>query len=96
MKPNRKYAHLYAVVRYATEADELTPIDMRFSIIKVVADPHYANQEAARLGGLNEGKGYHYFVQIARFEDVPIVAQPVPPINLPLPEAEQVKPEEQG
>jgi len=72
MKPSKKYEHLYAVVRYAIDADETTPIDLRFFIVKVVADRQYADEEAKRLSDLNKEKGYYYFVQIARYEDEPI------------------------
>jgi hypothetical protein len=70
MKPSKKYEHLYAVVRYDT--DETTPIDLRFFIVKVVADRQYADEEAKRLFALNKKKGYYYFVQIARYEGAPI------------------------
>lgn len=91
MKPNRKFAHLYAVVRYATDADELTPLELRFQIVKVVPDRRYAEQEATRLRTLNEAKGYHYFVQIARFEEVQVEAHSMSPGPLPPLEVGQVE-----
>ena len=82
LKPNRKYEHLYAIVRYVTNADEATPIDLRFLVTKVVSDGNYAQREANRLNTLNKDKDYHYFVQITRFEEVPPAAAPVPPMLL--------------
>jgi hypothetical protein len=86
MKPSKKYTHLHAIVRYAKEASDITPLELRFQIVKLVEDPNYALQEANRLSQLNEAKGYHYFVQIARFEEPKVEAQPVPPIQLPPPD----------
>ena len=72
MKPNKKYEHLYAIVRYESDAEELTPIDLRVVVKKIVNDPHYAEQEVKRLNDLNQEKGSYYFCQVTRFEDVPI------------------------
>jgi hypothetical protein len=81
LKPNRKYGHLYAIVRYETDADPLAPIDLRITVKKVVSDPHFAAREVERLNELNQEKGSYYFFQITRFEDVPVEVQDVAPIR---------------
>jgi hypothetical protein len=75
LKPNKKYGHLYAIIRYETDADPMTPIDIRVTVKKVVCDPHYAAREVERLNELNQEKGCYYFSQVTRFEDVPVEVQ---------------------
>jgi hypothetical protein len=87
LKANRKYQHLYAITRYAPHADEKTPLDLRFTVTKVVTDAEYAQQEVNRLNELNKEKGYCYFFQITRFEEVPTSAQPISPMELGAPES---------
>jgi hypothetical protein len=70
MKPNKKYQHVYAIIRYETDADETTPIHLRITVKKIVVDPHYADAEVKRLNDLKRDKGSYYFTQITRFEDV--------------------------
>lgn len=77
MKPNKKYQHIYAIIRYETDADECSPIDLRITVKKVVVDPHFADQEVKRLNELNKDKGAYYFSQVTRFEDVPVEVQEV-------------------
>jgi hypothetical protein len=78
LKPNKKYGHVYAIVRYETDADQDSPVDLRVTVKKVVADAHYAEREVKRLNDLNREKGSYYFYQVTRFEDVPAEAQTVP------------------
>lgn len=80
MKPNKKYQHIYAIVRYATNADDKTPIDLRFFVTKVVTDGNYADREVKRLNELNKDKDYCYFSQITRFEEVPVTTEEIKPI----------------
>jgi hypothetical protein len=75
LKPNRIYQHIYAIVRYETDADENTPIDLRVTVKKVVVDPHYAEKEVKRLNDLNKEKSCYYFYQVTRFEDTPVEIQ---------------------
>ena len=72
LKPNKKYGHLCAILRYETDADPMTPIDLRVTVKKVVCDPRYAACEVERLNKLNQEKGRYYFSQVTRFEDVPV------------------------
>ena len=37
MKPNRKYQHMYAIIRYETDADMNAPIDLRITVKAVRA-----------------------------------------------------------
>jgi hypothetical protein len=83
LKPNRKYEHLFAIIRHATKADEHMPLDLRFVVTKVVTDPSYAQQEVNRLNELNDGKGYYYFTQITRIEEFPVKAEPTPSVQMP-------------
>ena len=87
LKANRKYQHLYAIVRHWTKADEKAPVDLRFSVTKVVSDGNYAEREVNRLNELNADKDYYYFTQITRFEEVPIEAEPIAPVQLSLSDA---------
>jgi hypothetical protein len=79
MKASTKYQHVYAIIRYETDADSNAPIDLRITVKKVVVDPHYAEEEVKRLNDLNQDKGSYYFYQVTRFEDVPVEAQTLPP-----------------
>ena len=81
MKPNKKYDHIYAIVRYETDEGEDAPIDLRITVKKVVVDPDYAEKEVERLNALNKDKGSYYFCQVTRFEDVPVEAEAVPPMQ---------------
>ena len=82
MKPNRKYQHMYAIIRYETDADMNAPIDLRITVKKVVVDPHYAEKEVKRLNELNKDKGSYYFCQVTRFENAPVEVQVLPPMQL--------------
>ncbi len=82
MKPNQKYQHMYAIIRYETDADMNAAIDLRITVKKVVVDPHYAEQEVKRLNELNKDKGSYYFCQVTRFEDTPVEIQALPPMQL--------------
>jgi hypothetical protein len=82
MKPSKKYQHLYAIVRYETDADENAPIDLRVTVKKVVVDPHHAEAEVKRLNDLNKDKSCYYFCQVTRFEDALVEVQELPPIPL--------------
>jgi hypothetical protein len=81
LKPNRKYQHIYAIIRYETDADPNAPIDFRVTVKKVVIDPHYAEEEVKRLNDLNKDKGAYYFCQVTRLEDAPIEMQTVSPMQ---------------
>ena len=78
LKPNRRFEHLYAITRYATQGDDQMPLDLRFTVTKVVTDSNYAQEEVNRLNQLNKDKGYYYFSQITRLEEVPVRSEPVP------------------
>ena len=64
LKPSNKYQHIYAILRYETDADEKVPIDLRITVKKVVYDPHYSESEVKRLNVLNKDKGAYYFCQL--------------------------------
>ena len=75
LKSNRKHEHLYAIIRYETDADEMTPVDLRFVVKKVVTDPQYAEDEVRRRNDLNAGKRSYYFFQVTRLEEPAIEAR---------------------
>ena len=79
LKTNKKYGHMYAIIRYETDSDPTTPIDLCVTVKKVVSDPHHAAKEVERLNELNKEKGCYYFYQITRFEEVPLELQEVAP-----------------
>ena len=70
LKPNKKYGHLYAIIRHDTFCQ--APINIQVTVKKVVSDPVYAAREVERLNELNSEKGCYYFYQITRFEEVPV------------------------
>lgn len=78
LKPSKKYQHIYAILRYESDAGPETPIDFRVTVKKVVVDPHYADKEVKRLNDLNREKGAYYFCQVTRFEEAPAETQSVP------------------
>lgn len=82
MKPNKKYEHLYAIVRYERNVDGNLLIDLRVTVKKIVTDGDYAAQEVARLNELNADKGAYYFFQVTRFESPPVDVVPVPPLDV--------------
>jgi len=73
LKPNKKYGHLYAIIRH--DAGSHAPIDQQVTVKKVVSDPLYAAREVERLNELNSEKGCYYFYQITRFEEIPVEAR---------------------
>jgi hypothetical protein len=82
LKPNKKHRHIYAIIRYEADAGEGVPIDFRITVKKVVVDPDYADREVKRLNELNKDKGSYYFSQLTRFEDVPLEAHELSPVEL--------------
>ena len=82
LKPNKRYEHVYAIIRYETDAEQMAPIDFRVTVKKIVSDPHYAATEVQRLNDLNKDKGAYYFYQVTRLEDVPVAMHAVPPMLL--------------
>jgi hypothetical protein len=82
LKPPRpKYEHVYAIVRWATDAPDDSPLDFRITVKKVVTDPGYAEREVQRLNGLNSDKGSYYFFQLTRFEAEAPQTVPVPELS---------------
>ena len=78
MKPNKKHQHLYAIIRYETDAGNDVPIELRITVKKVVVDPLHADQEVKRLNDLNKDKGSHYFHQVTRIEEAAFEIQALP------------------
>jgi hypothetical protein len=62
-KPNSKYLHLYAIVRF----DSYLSGENGATVVKVFQSKELAEQEASRLREVNKGKQSTYAVQIARF-----------------------------
>jgi hypothetical protein len=65
-KPHRKYPHVYAIIRI----DSYRALETCATVVKVMASRDQAEQEAARLRKLNEGKECTYIVQTTRFVGV--------------------------
>ena len=82
LKPSKKYRHVFAIVRYETDADLTTPIDLRVTVKKIVTDPEYAQKEVQRLNELNKEKGSYYFIQVTRFEETPLEIEALPSQSL--------------
>jgi hypothetical protein len=68
MKEIGRFDHVYAIVRFETDASESVPIDLRVTVKKIVLDPLLAETEVKRLNALNQGKGCYYFSQVTRIE----------------------------
>lgn len=68
VKPNKKYPHLFAILRYDNQ-DPACPIDQRITVKKIVTTAEYAESEVIRLNQLNADKGAFYFYQITRLDD---------------------------
>ncbi len=81
MKPNKRHEHVYAIIRHETDADENSPIHLRVTVKKIVSDPQYAETEVKRLNELNKDKGSYYFYQVTRFEDAPVEARAISPMQ---------------
>ncbi len=81
LRPNKKSEHLYAILRYETDAGDETPIDLRITVKKVVGDPDFAEKEVKRLNDLNQEKGSYYFYQITRFEGTSVGVEGVLPMR---------------
>jgi hypothetical protein len=79
LKPSKKYAHVYAIVRYDgfyTDAPTPANVQVRVTVKKIVTDAEHAASEVRRLNDMNMDKGSFYFCQVTRFEDVPIETVP--------------------
>jgi len=68
-KPHEKYPHVYAIVRI----DSSKGLENRATVVKVMAEREQAEQEAARLRKVNQGKECMYEVQITRFVGTPLL-----------------------
>ena len=86
--PARFRAHVYAIIRVETDADFPEDWENRVTVVRVVADPAYADAEVKRLNTLNARKGCLYFKQLTRYENPPVESvsavsttgsEPVPP-----------------
>ena len=73
LKPSSRHDHVYAIVRYDDDCAD-TSIDLRVRVVKVVADPQFADAEVRRLNELNRDKGCRYFATVTRMEKEPISA----------------------
>jgi hypothetical protein len=69
VKPNKKYPHLFAILRYDSFQDAACPIDQRITVKKIVTTAEHAESEVVRLNQLNADKGAIYFYQITRLDD---------------------------
>ena len=65
-QPNRKYKHLYTVVRIDLPVDAEFP-ENSLSIVKAFSAKETAEKEAERLSGVNKGKSSRYCMKITRF-----------------------------
>ena len=70
--PARLRAHVYAIIRVETDTDFPKDWANRVTVVRVVADPGYADAEVERLNALNASKGCCYFKQLTRYENPPM------------------------
>jgi hypothetical protein len=67
--PHSKYPHVYAIVRFDLSIGTL---ENRATVVKVLASRDLAEEEAARLRKVNQGKQCSYSVQTTRLVGTPI------------------------
>ena len=84
LKPSPRNAHVYAVVRFDTEAGDDVPVELRFTVKEIVTDPAVAGAEVKRLNTLSSDKGAYYFFQVTRIRKATAeelgVVEPLPPL----------------
>lgn len=68
LNPNRKYDHVFAIVRIDTPASAETPLWQMVVVTKVVWEQETAEREVERLNRLNGSKGAFYLWMITRLE----------------------------
>jgi len=68
-KPNSKWRHVYAVVRFDLPLDSEHPQD-RVSVVKVFTSRDAAEQEVSGLMKINSDKGCEYAAYVTRFVSV--------------------------
>ena len=66
--PNRRYAHVFAIVRVDSGAASGAHPEEAITVTRVVWGRETAEAEVERLNELNCGKGSVYFWQITRLE----------------------------
>lgn len=66
--PNRKYDHVFAIVRIDTPATAITPPEQMIVVIKVVWAQETAESEVERLIHLKGKKKAIYFWMVTRLE----------------------------
>ncbi len=77
MYDHGRFDHVYAIVRFETDAASSVPIELRITVKKIVLDPNVAEAEVQRLNELNQGKGSYYFTQVTRMEKGALELLPV-------------------
>src|SRR5262245_59924357 len=68
MKQNKRYDHVFVIIRVDTFHRAETPWAEMVSVNRVMWDAEAADKEVERLNALNAGKGSSYFAQVARLE----------------------------
>jgi hypothetical protein len=67
-KPHSRFTHLYALIRYDVPLDSEN-LHSSVSVIKIFANRADAEEEANRLGSINDRTKCVYQVQVTRFAD---------------------------
>jgi hypothetical protein len=67
-KPNKKFRHVYAVVRVDFPIYEGQP-EASFTVVKVYSSEETAEKETSRLSKINADKKCKYFTRITRMVD---------------------------
>ncbi len=68
LKPNKKFDHVFAIVRVDTFHELDVPFEKTVTVKKVVWTEKIAEQEVERLNKLNASVGAVYFWQLTRLE----------------------------
>ena len=67
--PNKKYPHVFAIVRLDEFQSSDAPLEDRFYVKKVMLSEVAAEREAARLNALQDDDGARYVVHITKLDE---------------------------
>jgi hypothetical protein len=75
---NKDYEHVYAVIRSDDFLGDDCPSEEKVTVKMIVRDRDEAEREVARLNALQKPGGPHYFWQVTRLLQAPVVAEGAP------------------
>ena len=67
-KANRRFRHVYAIVRVNGFLSPHSQIENQVTVVRVLSDPTFAQREVERLNALHGHKNVRYFAQTTRLD----------------------------